>query len=332
MADVVLLHDNVQFMHIDNGVPNPTYGRYGGGTDLELVAMSTDYQSVSEVHPQYGTSYSTVDISKKTRFRSDSPEEDGPGGMPIPQPQHATTNGYHPKSYESSTGYSPHSIASSYPSCGSPTPLLPPPSLVDGHSGAMFSQNSQTSSHSSSSNSECIMDGARRPSASSCSHQATFSSEYSYACNIRRPSSTSRMRSISESEGVQLSQTAVRIKQETETMTSFGTAEKKHNYGLETTPNISYNQFRSTGFTDNLKVNDSTTTFEIIVGIFAIVSIIVSVVVIILFGVLYMQQGDAQQTGMGGTTNIDQPLIDSNDTSSEECGCAGMICTLCVYS
>ena len=329
MADV--LH-NVHFLpdnthttgHI---VANPTYGvSWRDSTDmLSDIAESIDYQSVSAVNPHY----STVDLSKKTKYRSASPQEnvEEESGIPIPgrsQNTNTVTDGNSGPKGNSFLNSSPtniqnggSSLSSSFPSCGSPMPLLLQSNVPQNVMGSQASQRSD-----SSSNSESGME--KRP----LQAQVTFS-DYSYA---RHPSisstNSSRVRNVSESQSVGLLSTQTsRIEEESEedirTTAFVGKNDESDPQKIE--KNISYGRYRVKQYGgDRLKIHDFTTTIDVVIAIFAVVSLVISLVVIILFIALLVRLNNSKNTIIGMTTIVDQSTLDSNGTTLGQCDCPGM--------
>ncbi len=336
MADVL---QNVQFLQ-DNThmtghiVPNPTYGvSWRESTEMLsdiAESMVDDYQSVSAVNPQY----STVDLSKKTKYRPASPpnpqdfiEE---GGIPIPgrskdsSSSNNYTDGYSAPRNNGFFNNSPTNIqnggssySSSFPSCGSPVPLLPQNTVPPPQSlglGAMGSQASQKSDSSSNSDSG-------RP----LQPQVTFS-DYSYARCPSISSTNSRVRNVSESQSVCLLSTQTsRIEEETEQDIQTTTFIGKKQETPEITENISYGQYHNKQYRDKLKIHDTSAAIDMIIGIFAIVSLIISLIVIILVIALFVRLSNSKETVVGTTTNVDQSVLDSNGTTFGQCNCPGML-------
>ena len=328
MAGVLV--DNVHFLRGNTSnqqiVPNPTYGRYGvgsSGEDVSEIAETMDYQSVSAYNPNY----STVDLSKKTKFRSVSPADDGEkNGIPIPgRPQNGATTGHSHHSVPKTNGRmpcdsppaitQPTSFSSSIPSCGSPTPLLPP-------RGMLHSQTSQTSGLSSS-NSECGGVGEKPSPPAQATVVTQSGSEYSYA---QHPSAV-RGKSFSEQRSeVTFSTQSSHIDKETATSLSTEKPSSKNMPDtVRTVRNISYGEFRSNQQKDNLKLYDFSSTIEIVIVVFAIVSILISLLVIILFVVFLVKlDRSSEATSSGVTTTVDQAVLDNNGTVIPSCNCPGM--------
>ena len=307
VPDSVFTDDNTQI------VTNPTYGvAWRGSNSSDNSNIMDDYQPVSAVNPHY----SAVDLSKKIKNRSTTPDElmMEENGIPIPgRRTDEMLNGYSvPKSIDSLPfSVSPYnaninSLPNSFQSCGSPTPLLPP-SAGNSSSGVYLSQSSQASDRSSNSEPDKTT-------------QLGYFSEYSYAGRTMATAIPSKNKLVTPRNG--------RIDEEDEeVVTPFAAGGASSE--PSTKENISYlrhfshdSQKNTLVKGDMIKHPDSTPIFEIIIIMFSVVSIVISVVVILLFIVLVVRHDNNTTTSTGSTTNIDQSLLTENSTSGQ-CDCPG---------
>ena len=332
MADV--LGENVQFQHENGAVPNPTYGMHWKGSNRQLSEEDIiDYQCVSDVNPNY----STVESMKESKSPSDSPPMIEKGGIPIPRSLE-TQNGINGHSASNSnTGFSPespryynfkeNSLSQSLQSYSSQGPLLP----GNSSSGNMCRQTSQTSELSSSPGSEAGVD--------KCPNPIPISSAYSYA---RHPSAAIRSRHHSDQHSlnsgmVVLTHHANRIDEEVEEEPfnvkgsnvrsgSGGAPLHLTSRGDPHSRTIPYTKDSSRfGF------SDTQTLVELIIGVFAFLTIILSIVVIIWVVVLVVRIGNKDSTTSGGTTTVDPSTLlgGGNQSTSGSCTiCEGQHCAL----
>lgn len=233
-----------------------------------------------------------------------------------------------------------------YNSACSPSTQLLPSSQASSGGVLYYNGNSQTSDTKSDDISSSM--GSRisntepakltpRPSALGPKPQAT-TSQYSYAMQpFTRPSG----RSVSESEaGVVVvpggpspipetrrvpslpppSMSSIQEDGRHQT-TSFASSNPLF---VETNQNMSYGHHHRTlhhYHRDPTKMQDSSSTFDLILFIFSIVSIIISVVVIVLVIALVSRSNSSTVT-TGGTTTVN-PLESTNTSSSQQCDCSG---------